>query len=164
MMVFLAILAIASMGAWIFIVYRSFSLKADIAILSVQADEVQARDARTQSLKVALRDSRASITLINNRFVTKDGAPAFIDLLEVRAREAGVKVELDSLNFDQTLRVHILGTGSWRNNVGYLSLLESLPYAIRVDNLSFSKIGPQSTGWSMSLDLTVLVAPNSQNQ
>jgi hypothetical protein len=163
-MILLIILSFGCIGAWSFILYTSFSLKGKIASISSQADSAQARDAHTLSLKSALRESRDSVTLINSRFITKDGIPAFIDLLEVKADALGLTVNLDSINLDQNLHIHITGSGSWKSAVSYVSTLEALPYAVSLDNLMLSKIDGSGTRWNIGLDLTTLVDSNQKSQ
>ncbi len=163
-MVVAVIFSLACIAAWGFLLYKSFSLRGDIAAISTQADSAQARDAKTLSLKSALRESRDSVAVINGRFVTKDGIPAFIDLLEAKGDEVGVQVSLDSINLDQNLHIHVVGSGSWKAAVSYVSVLESLPYSIAIDNLALSKIDGSGGRWNIGLDLAVLVDANPKSQ
>ncbi|HVU06463.1 MAG TPA: hypothetical protein VHE10_01595 [Candidatus Paceibacterota bacterium] len=159
-----AILAVAFLAAWIFIAYKSNAMKSDIAAISAQAENAAANDAYLISIKDALRDSKDELATIDGHFITKDGIPAFIDTVEARARSAGIKADLSSLDLDESgdpalprpLTFHMGGSGSWNDIVGFLAAVEAMPYALRVDDVALGK--GQDKEWSFNADLVIYVA------
>ncbi len=164
-----AVLALASLGAWGFLIYQSAGLKAKLASISASAESAAAKEARSLGIKAALRDSRESVAAVDARFVAKDGIPEFIDGLEAKARAAGVKADVSSINLDESgdpaalksLRLHIAGQGDWKSIVSYVASLEALPFASKVEGVSISKA---NGSWGFSLDLSALASLTSQTQ
>jgi Tfp pilus assembly protein PilO len=164
----LLVIVLGLFGAWCFFVYRSSALRGEIAALQSASDEVSAKESKLISLKNVMRDSKDDIDLISSRFIAKDDIPKFIDMLETDAQGANVKADLSSINLEdgepsaiRALKVHVSGSGSWKDSVGFIALIESLPYALSVDSLSLSKTGDsgknKSDTWNWNADITASV-------
>ena len=137
-------------------------MKSDIALISAQAQESSTRAAYLLSLKGTLSDLKGNLAVINSRFVTNDGIPTVIDDIEARAANAGVKVDVGSVNLDdatdptapRALRLHVSGSGSWKNVMSFISTVESLPYTAQVSGLDMSV---SARVWSFNTDLVIYV-------
>ncbi|HEU5114156.1 MAG TPA: hypothetical protein VFT82_00140 [Candidatus Paceibacterota bacterium] len=174
-----ALLALVFLGAWAYIAYQSYGLRSEIADLSAKEESAVANDSYLLSIKDTLRDSKDDLSAIDSRFIAKDGIPGFIDMLEAKASAANVKADLGSINLDESgdplmpraLSIHMGGSGAWKDCVAYISAVESLPYAIRVNDLQLSKSGgdPTKSGkvsdsWDFSADVTLYIANAEQTQ
>ena len=172
-----AILAAALLAGWAWIAYEGRSMKADIASIAGKTESAAADYAYLLSLKVTLRDSKDDLAAIDSRFIGKDGIPAFIDMLEARARAANVAANLGSISLDdsgdpllpRTLSMHMTGAGLWKDATAFISEVESLPYALQVGDIELSraavdqtkaagKAAPQGNVWNFNADLTAYVA------
>lgn len=163
-----AILVVFFGLAWVFLIHKSYSMKADIASVLNTSNKVASRNAYLNSLKTTLEDSKSDLQVIDGRFVTKDGIPALIDSIDAMALSSGVAATIGSINLEdksdsnlRTLHIHITGSGSWKGDIGFISNIENLPYAARVENLSLSaqKGATESASnlWSFSTDATIYV-------
>ncbi len=160
-----AILTAVLFVAWALLIHGSYALRNDIASISAKAESVSAREAYLVSLQNALKDSGDDLALIDGRFITKDGIPTFTDMLDAKALAAGVKADIGSLNLDETgdartphaLAIHMTGSGAWKNVASFISTVESLPYAIRIDGASLAVADARSGSWNFSIDASVSV-------
>ncbi|HVT75168.1 MAG TPA: type 4a pilus biogenesis protein PilO [Candidatus Paceibacterota bacterium] len=158
-----AAVAVVFLAAWGFVAYKSYGMKADIASISANATSAAANDAYLISLKDALRDSKDELAEIDRRFITKDGIPAFIDSIEQSAQAYDVKADLSALDIDESgdaslprpLTFHMTGSGGWKEVVSFLSAVESMPYALRIEDVSLGK--GQGSEWSFNASVTAYV-------
>jgi Tfp pilus assembly protein PilO len=162
LMVLSVIFTLVFASAWQYIVYKSYSMKSDIAMIASQAQESTARGAYLLSLKGTLTDLKGDLAQIDNRFVTRDGIPGVIDDIEARAQQMGVKVDVGSVNLEEAtdptaphaLKLHVSGSGSWRGDMSFISTVESLPYTAKVENLDMAV---SARVWSFNTDLIIYV-------
>jgi hypothetical protein len=162
-----ALLTVVFFTAWGVLIYRGYSIKAEIAATAGATENAQAKSARLLSLKNTVRDLKDDIEVIEDRFIAKDGIPAFIDMLDTQAEKAGVKININSINLDendpllQTLKIHMTGSGSWEGAVRLIDILEKLPYALEIKNLSFQKSNEDDKNagmWNWNANIEVKVA------
>jgi len=174
LLAFSIILSVAFLSAWAILVYKSYAMKGDIAKISQAADDIAAKDANLLSQKTMLRDLKDDVALVDGMFLSKDGIPPFIDMLDSKAQAFGIKADIGSINLEEgdaehlgTLKLHIKGQGSWQDSVKFISLLESLPYALQMDALSIArgeaKAGDKGSVWSWDTDMSVKVIRSNEN-
>jgi hypothetical protein len=156
----LASLTLVTLGLWIFLIMKSSSLKAES--LAVESDILARTSEGTyfNSIRNVLKGSKPHLETIDSRFIDKDSVPQFIDLLETKSSEAGIKSDFSSIDIgtqsgsEGLLRIRIAGTGTWGNIISFIATLESLPYASKIENVSFAKPDIKDSIWSFSLDFT----------
>lgn len=136
--------ALVLFGAWTYTVYKSFSFRNQAATISMNLQSKSSQDFYLTSLKNTLRDSKTEADLIDKRFVSKEGVPAFITMLENKAAELGVKVDFGSINIEEgevldgTLKLQISGSGTWNAVTDFIVALDSLPYASTIEEMRIS--------------------------
>lgn len=164
--VLFAVIALTCAVAWIYIVRESYSMKIEIATTETNIENSTTRNEYLSSLKNVLENSKTDLALIDGKFISKDEIPGLIDLIDGKAQDLGVTLSVGSLNFDETattfpreLKIHATGSGAWGSDIKFISYLESLPYASKINNLMLtaqkgvSKDG--SNSWNFSADIIV---------
>ena len=148
-------LAVVALGIWIFFAVRSNALRTEIVAIETEIASKTAESIYLGSIRSILKTSKADIGLIEKRFVKKDTVPKFIELLESKADRAGIKADFGTIDITSAskLRVQMTGKGSWTDVIGFISTLESLPYASKIENVTISKADPKLSGWGFGLEL-----------
>ena len=152
--------------AWVFTVRKSGSMKIEIATVSRSIEDASSRNEYLNSLKSVLEESKVDLTVIDARFISKDKIPELIDSIDANAQINHVSVSVGSLNFDETntafpreLKVHITGSGFWGDDIRFISFLESIPFASKVDGISLNvQKGLTKDGsnvWNFATDIIV---------
>jgi len=161
----LGVTTLVSLSLWVFLALTSNNLKTETVAIQSEITTKTADSSYYSSVRTALKNSKKNIASIDGTFITKDDVPRFIDLLESKASGVGIKADFGSIDItgatetSSVLRVRITATGAWLNLVSFVNTLESLPYALRVENLSFSKTDNKGSAWNMSLELTQYIKP-----
>lgn len=151
----LSLLALGSLALWVFIGVKAHSLKDEAVSIESDMATKTSESAYLNSVRNVLKSSKSDLAAINSRFIDKDGVPSFIDLLERKAKTAGVQADFGSIVITPadagggTLKLSMTGSGTWSNIIQFISVLESLPYASRIETASFSTIDKK---WTFSLE------------
>lgn len=159
----LGILTLSALSLWIFIMMKTSSLKAES--LAVESDIITktSEGSYFNSIRNVLKGSKQDLEIIDSRFITKDSVPQFIGLLETKSAQAGIKSDFSSIDIgaEGLLRIRITGTGTWSNIIEFIATLESLPYASKIESVSFSKPDVKESIWSFGLDFTENISENN---
>lgn len=163
LLIFSIILSVAFAAAWQIMVYRSYSMKAEIESVTTKAREAEKRSSYLLSLQDALASMQGDLKTIDSRFITKEAIPTVIDDIESRAAAADVKIDVGSVDLEEVsdpavphaLKLHISGSGAWKNVTRFISVAESLPYMARLEGVSMTYT---ARSWSFSTDAIIYVA------
>jgi hypothetical protein len=159
-------LALAIAGIWGFLLYEASSYRAETATLSQATAEALRNDSYSASLMNALRGVSGTIESLDGWFIDESDVPRFISRLEAKAKAAGVDLDIGSVSLEsagedmgglKALKLRLAGRGSWVNVVGFVSTLESMKSALRVDAMSLRS---GAGGWQSSIDVVQLVTPS----
>lgn len=140
--IFVLVLALASLGSLIYAVSYIKTLNLQVEDVKNEADQIRSKYDRM----VAFHDSNQSDTdnkkKLINYFIPPNGAVDFLTSFEQTAQSIGLKFNTVSLDTEQAtdlssqnkeiLRVSFETNGSWNNTMHFLSLVESLPYAVQI--------------------------------
>jgi hypothetical protein len=154
------VISIALLGGWIFLAYKSRSYRNELSTIEAEARNKSSENSYLISVKSVLRDSKEDIDVINSRFLHKDSLPEYINLLEGKVAEAGIKADFGSINADQkTFSVRMTGSGSWEKVIDFIAVIDSLPYASKIDNIGIQMNGGSQDAnaaqvWNFTLSLT----------
>ena len=105
--------------------------------------------------------------------VSVDGDVKFIENLESLARENGLSIDIDSLNFEDNtkllpnnmtiFRVRAKTSGNFFGTYKFLSLVESLPFKVKIQNFTLSTASEEgvlnvkkSNIWQSKFEISVL--------
>lgn len=167
-LVSLSLCTLVLLSAWAFLMYESGSLHTKIVEIALEAEDKSFESTYSSSVRNTLREAKADLSLIDQRFVEKDLVPEFINVLEQKGDASGAQVNLGSINVEPgapygLLKIRMTGSGTWEQMLSFVSVLDSLPYVLRIDNLSFTKRGIGTTGaqattsWGFNLDIVQYV-------
>ncbi len=164
--IFLSLCVLVVLAAWIFLIYKSSQISGGIASIAEEARNRNSESTYASTVRNTLRNSKDALLRIENRFVTEEGVPEFINILEDKAAQVGVRADFGSINVEPTkgdspypqLRVKMSGSGRWEKIVGFISTLDALPYISRIESVNFIKMGSTdeknaTTSWSFNLEL-----------
>ncbi len=158
--------ALILLGAWIFIIFKSYSYKGQIATISQELKTKSSENVYLTSLKTTLREAKSEAESIDKRFVSEEEVPSFITMLEDKASDLGVKVDFGSINLEEgeildgKLKLQISGSGTWENVMNFIVLLDSLPYASTIEEMrlhnpsAMSETGDVTGEWKFNVNLT----------
>lgn len=164
--VFLSLCVLAIMGVWGFLIYKTGKTSSEISLIGTEARNKNSESSYISAVRNTMRDSKEELAKIDGRFVSEDSVPEFINVLEDRAAQTGIRADLGSINVEPArddvpyplLRVKMAGSGRWEKIVGFISTLDALPYVTRIENVTFIKASDNgsksaTTTWSFNLDL-----------
>lgn len=110
-----------------------------------RADQIIIEEA---SLKRTIAEIGPDLEKIRSYQVSSDGVVGFIEMIERLGKDSGVGAKIDSVNVvaqteeasstDESLMLSLSFSGSWKNCMHFVSLLESLPYDISISRLGLA--------------------------
>jgi Tfp pilus assembly protein PilO len=136
--------------------------------LEAQVQEYTESEDKDRALKALLTESEPNITELQSRIVAADGTVSFIEAVESLARHQNILLKVKSVNVEpyptqkelfEQLKLEISMEGSWENCYTFASVVENLPYKIRVQNVSFVRQGEAVKGaspWAGAMSIVVL--------
>ncbi|MFM2383908.1 MAG: hypothetical protein RIQ72_480 [Candidatus Parcubacteria bacterium] len=154
--------AIAIGGAYVFhtkttkIESELSDLHSEVQTLSIQAN-------RVISLRQVATATGDDLEKLQAFFVAKDGALDFVKYIEGLAVSSGLTFSIDTVDeyadpvltpYDKTLlKLSVRATGTKTRIRAFLSLIESLPYNVKIQRLDLRKVGEN---WTMVVDIGVV--------
>ena len=113
-------------------------------------------------LKKSISDLAMEIATIDSFFVRSGEEVRFIEEIEERARQAGVVIEISSLvvsarkgsDIVEDLKMKVTFEGSWEKGRQFLSVLQSMPYAVSLTEADMRNLG--EAGWRGQLNFSVM--------
>lgn len=131
------------------------------------------RDKNLRAAKAALSENKAEISLLDSYFVKSDGVVDFINGLEALGNKNGVTINIASVSVEsdpkakatlyEMLRLKIEISGSWASVTNFIAILENIPYAVSISQVSLASIPSAAndgvkgnTVWRGAIDFGVL--------
>jgi Tfp pilus assembly protein PilO len=142
-----AILLIALVGCGVFwmIIIRTVQ---SVYTAEARALEAKAEQQEEQTVKKMMQEIGPDIETLKTRVIGSNGTVAFISSVESLARAAGVQVtinavevkeaDLEKEKFEQ-LALSINSEGTWKQVHTFLSMLESMPYKLRIETMNLTQ-------------------------
>lgn len=116
-----------------------------------------------RSSKDVLKETEEKRERLSNFFVSSEEVADFIEKLESVGRQSGVDVnindvkvlEIDGDSFKEDLEVNLEASGNWDSVFHYLSLIESLPYVVEIEQARLSEREAEGSNfWVLNIVLT----------
>jgi Tfp pilus assembly protein PilO len=160
-------------GAWFF--YGAIIEKN--RLISQSQSDIQLQNqiiSHSSSLESVLKNTEISRAQVENAILPKDGVVPFVDFVENTAKQNGltVNVTLDNQPDSQSQinTSYLLMTldlkGSWKDLQTFISLIETMPYALSITDLQLAKnlmdnssnnfSSSTSSAWQAKISLQVL--------
>jgi hypothetical protein len=120
------------------------NIEKTVAFDNQYAERVAAEE-EARALRASVEKIGPEMQRLNTRIVQRIEVVEFIEMIEKRARELGLGIEVESAQENkhesdqyQYLRLTLRTQGSWKETYLFLSLLESLPYKISLNNIGLN--------------------------
>jgi hypothetical protein len=163
--IILSILCLAVLGGYIFLLDLLHSNNRRVSeILSEIASEDE-REAALRLIGKNLYDTQKEREVLEGLFVPQEGVVVYIETVERLGREAGVSVEIETLDLEKTstemlenISLRLVATGNYSSVRKFLSLMQELPLAsewLRASITSDLEASVSGT-WSLSLETRTL--------
>ena len=139
-------LAVMAILAWTFfyLAYGVINARSSAGIIMERIAKVEAEIAQARTFKGILKDRGDDIAYIEKLFVDRERPVELIERLESTASStrAALLIDLDARSADEEfLALRLTLEGSNQSILKYLSLLELLPYEIKIDEIAFQRSG-----------------------
>jgi Tfp pilus assembly protein PilO len=145
--------------------YIKTQTKAASALTST-LDLSQQKNSRLNSLRSVVKDTEAKRQQLVTFLLSGDAEIPFVEQVENLAKGSGLKEKTNNIfsvkgdtSTTKIFQMQLETTGSWSNNMYFLSQLENLPYDIHIQDISLnnqSGVGKASSlSWTATFDINV---------
>lgn len=151
-MVFIATLcAVGAAGAYGFLVFYIVHTHAASSELSVAVEVERNKEQGVRATGRLLQELAEEESAISRHFVGAEDIVSFIEEIEGAGRDAGIALEVASVNLapdlddsHEWLTLALKVEGSWEKLFHFTVLLETMPVVIELDQVSFKFIPDES--------------------
>lgn len=166
--IIIASLACIACGFGAFLFSNQISnLEQDIVTMKQEVHDLEGQAARLSPKKQNV-STGANVGDLNEYFIDEDGALGFVEYIEGLASSAGLTYRINLFDSEQNadlakydkefLKMSLTTTGSIANTRNFVSLIESLPYNIKITrvDLKGSSTGAKDAPWTMAIDFSAV--------
>jgi len=168
----LTLISVSVASLYGFVYWSMYKDSKNVALLITQSSTDFEKNERIRLAKIELAKNDDFISKIDSYFIPKDGVVTFINEIENLGKSANVSTTISSIepvivnekekdNFKETLSVKLESVGSWQNVYQFVSLLESTPYGIVIDEVQIKLMDSTDTLTFKSASSTVPRIRNS---
>jgi len=152
----LTLISVSVASLYGFVYWSMYKDSKNVALLITQSSTDFEKNERIRLAKIELAKNDDFISKIDSYFIPKDGVVTFINEIENLGKSANVSTTISSIepvivnekekdNFKETLSVKLESVGSWQNVYQFVSLLESTPYGIVIDEVQIKLMDSTDT-------------------
>ena len=132
-----------------------------------RANEAVVEKTLIESLSTLKATNKEEIGAFEDSTLTEEGLVEFIESLENKGQELGLKLEVASVNKSageslppevSILKISLIAEGSWEEVYAFLGAIESLPYRVTFEKLNLSK-GDER--WKLETSFSVHIFQNN---
>lgn len=176
LLVILAIVNIVLAGLY-FMLFAT--IKANNQKISSLQNDIAVQEKREMILKSTKKlvfETVSDRRKLDSFFVTKDRVVEFLEQVADLGKESGVKLTITNLGLEdeqgapsdlyQLLKLNIEARGGWQNLYHFLTMLESVPFAVRFGGVNIDGVFDDSEvtkksftpakRWKMTIELSVI--------
>lgn len=161
-----AILLILSIIGVEILYTRTYKLENELTALNQNVRDLEAQEKRILAVRQSATESGVDASSLDQYFVDDTGALDFLKYIEGLAASSGLTSKTDVFDAQQDpvlseqgkeyLKMAIRTTGSMNNIRLFLSLIESLPYNVKISRVDIRKNGDGPKDWSALVDFSVV--------
>ncbi|MCF7865753.1 MAG: type 4a pilus biogenesis protein PilO [Candidatus Pacebacteria bacterium] len=147
-LILISIITLCVVGCFYYVVTYVSSLSQKSADLKGEIESKQIKINHIQNVNKSAEKTSGDAVKIMEHFIKPDGSIDFISSVESAAADFSLKyntnsienVEYEELSSQgkQILKISMSLSGGWKNILKFLTYIESLPYAVRVDKVEMS--------------------------
>ncbi len=143
------------------------SLGRDIVALKQEVHDLEEQAARLSPKKQSV-NTGANADDLYEYFIGEEGALGFVEYIEGLASSAGLSYRINLFDAEQNadlakydkefLKMSLTTTGSIGSTRNFISLIESLPYNIKITrvDLKGSSAGAEDAPWTLAIDFSAV--------
>lgn len=146
---FFAFLAcLAALSCFVFLLWSIKSANEHISTLANEIAQEGKREELLKSTKNSAAETASLRAKLDNFFIAPDGVVSFLEFVDGLGGVSKVGLEITNLGLEdvagspvpsELLRLQIVAGGSWEGIYHFLSLLESIPYKMRLEDAALQK-------------------------
>lgn len=150
LVIILTILVLLLAGGYYYFFSSLRAAGESISNLQNNTDSLLAEQANLSALRAVFSQTTSDRDKINSYFVQSDGAIDFVTTIENLAAFVNLSHETNSIDTQsmnppdashEILHMNFRTTGSWQNTYYFISLLETLPYNITINQINLHATG-----------------------
>jgi len=157
LIIFLCVANVVSIGLWVTLFLYARNMAGALQEHYIALAEETDKEAYATSISRDLRDTKEIRDQIE-RFIIRAGEEAFfLEKIESLAGPAGVSVRI--LSFEKKgdkLHLSIESQGTFATNYHFLSLLETIPYQVKISKSLFTREETSDGNWKGRYELDLL--------
>lgn len=149
-------------GAYLFH-KKTVDIESELPSLHAEVETLSIQTSRLINLRQIANTTNDDLQVLQQFFVSKDGALDFVKYIENIAVSSGLVFRIDTVDeisdpaltplHKSTLKMSIRVTGTLKRVKLFLSLIESLPYNIKIQRADLRKAGDE---WTLVVDVAVV--------
>ncbi len=142
---------------------KTVNIKEELPALHTEVETLSIQASRLINLRKIVNTTSDDLLVLQSFFVAKDGALDFVKYIENMAISSGLVFRIDTVDElsdpaltrlnKSTLKMSIRVTGTLKRVTLFLSLIESLPYNIKIQRADLRKSGDD---WTLVIDIAVV--------
>ena len=149
--ILLTVLVFGIYGYFFFLLNQT---RQSVVSLTNEISSMESDEAESNQIQKQLSDTDAQHTILISYFVDVNNPIPFEEAIEGYGKETNTKVVFQQLQVGtgpNKLNTSFAVEGTFANTYKFLTLLESAPYELSVNNLSFQSIGPVNLSTSTKI-------------
>lgn len=164
----LFIITVVIAGVFAYLLYILDDAEIMISELGNNIRNEKAKESALESVRKVLNGSNSDSVNLNSYFVDKNNVVSFVKEIENLGKKAGIKLDIVSLNSfiikdsngnaSDRVFMKIEVVGYWDNVYSMISYIESLPYKLSLNRISFNVIDSKKLPrqWDAEIEFSVL--------
>lgn len=141
-----------------------FQIRGEAAELSLEAARRSGTDSQARALRAIRVSSSQDLESINKAAVTKSRLADVVSEIEASGKSLGLALSISSISASaqaastspSTVRIAVETLGSWSGSIGFVHLIENLPYRISIEE---SKLALTDKGWKGNNTFSITILP-----
>jgi hypothetical protein len=152
-----AVMAVAAVVAYAFLFISIRDKIKAASLLLNEADAIEQKEKKLGSVEILVKGIEAERRQIHSYIVEKDDSIDFIEMIEELGERAGAPVEVTSIGIEplledsgesdtgELLRLNFTSSGSWSSLFYLLSLVESVPFNVLIEQANLENaVNPEN--------------------
>ena len=127
---------------------------ADLLATRTERQKEEVRVGELKAQKQAVRDTEGERARLESYFMNEKTVAVFLERLETLGHDLGLAATTVSLGVtDGVLHIAARASGAFAPLARYLSVVEEMPYKLRVERAAFSK---DDEAWALTMEISVI--------
>jgi len=161
------VIALVLFLGYCYLYWDFLQTNAEISTSAAEINQSTNEESRVITLRQTVDSFQKDQSLLDSLFVPNDKVADFIQSIESLADTSGVThtISLDiqpdsslSSYNKELLQFHMTTSGTWKNSIRFISLLENTPYKLYIGSVELSQDtgGKRGSAWNGNFDFTVV--------